>query len=164
MFLTSKLCQAADWSRARVAVVSPASANAVLIEFHVAVVSAHEAVTRRASIVTGLSGATVCEPSNQVCNCADVIWVPDGISDSGNLTSERTLPAAVVPTANCHRSSRLSVGKSSRISTSSDCHQSIGWILIVGSTTTGQRRSPAPSHAWSARTVTSIWSPCWATV
>jgi hypothetical protein len=138
MFLTSKLCQAADWLFALVAVDSPASPMAVLIEFQVAVVSAHGAVTRRASITTSFSpGSGPHDPSNQVCSCAVVSWTPEGRSVRGNLISDRAFIAGVDPTANCQVPSKLVVGASERISTSSDCSQLIGWILMVGSTTTG---------------------------
>jgi hypothetical protein len=137
MFLTSKLCQAADWFGALVAVDSPASPMAVLIELQVAVVSAQGAVTRRASITTEVVGATPQDPSNQVCSWAVVIWVPEGTSVRGNLTSDRAFIALVDPTGSCQVPSKLVDGASERISTSSDCSQVIGWILMVGSTTTG---------------------------
>src|SRR5215468_1944158 len=148
MLFTSYACQTLAWLAALVA-VPPSSPRAVWIEFQVTVDSSQLAVTRCASSGTEYE-PVVWSWSKYSCSEAELIVVPVGMVPRPNLTTLRALPVVVVPTDSRQLPSKLDAASSEMIIASCDW-VTVGWILIVGSITTGYLRCGSASQPRSAR-------------
>src|SRR2546423_5163467 len=90
--------------------------------------------------------------SKYISRRAESIFVPDGISLSGNLISERAMPVSVLPADSFQVVLKFVVAWSDRTIVS---WESVGEgaMVIVGSMTTGYWRPLAASHFVSGVTV-----------